>query len=334
MSTTSPATDHALPAVTPGVLALLLGAIAALAGAGPSVDDVGSAGAWIGLWVAGAVLALLGSLRPLLPPVAGPLPGLAWLAAGSLGGALLGRHAVRSFLAAYEDFAADHLVLPGLDQADGLLLLALLIPAGVIGLASRLRSPQPALLLPALLGLAPVVVLAVGAGGRSPRVVEPAAPELAALLVPAALVWAVALPGPAALPLSGRRWLAHKVAPRVLGAAAVLAVPLLLLAARSDLEAGVPTQNAGVRVFGAWGGETAAGIECFGTLVALHVLLVLCARTAARSLPWLRSGVFPLLAAAAALLAAWTPIALLVPATAAAGWLAVALGAESETSRP
>lgn len=343
MSTTSPATDRALPLLTPSVLALLLSAGIFLTLAGRTLSATGSTAGWWAAWISAAVVAFLASFRHALPAVPGRAGGGIWLIAGVLGAALLGRHAVDSLIAAWADFPADESTLPGLDLGDSVLLVALVLPAVAHGMASRLRAPRPALLLPGLIGLIPLLVVLVpflvpgGLGFResSPR------PEWAGAtswLLPAALLWATTLPGPAALPLSSRRPFAHHWAPRLLGAGALAALPwvLLLIVGGANVRRAATVQLTapGRRLWGAWGHETGAGLECAVALFAAYVLIVLCARVAARSLDRLRSGVFVLLAAAAGLVAAWTPLSILITATGIVGWLAVLWGTEPEGAAP
>jgi hypothetical protein len=284
---------------------------------------------------------VLASFRSALPAVPGRGGGVLWLLAGALGGGLLARHALVSLMGAWVDFAADAAMVPGLGQGDLLVLAALVVPSLVLAFASRLRSPRPALLVPALVGLIPLVVVLAPALSRglpthSTRLDLPGG--VAALLAPASLLWATTLPGPAALPLSRRRPLLHHWLPRLLAAAVLVGLPAVLLGlggkslrAPGELVAlAAPAR----RVFGPYGAEVGAGLECLVTLVALHVLLVLCARVAARSLPRLRSGVFPGLAMAAGLVAAWMPPSPLVLGAAVAGWTAVLWGIEPDGVAP
>ena len=341
MSTTSPATDRALPAVTPSVLALLLSAGVFLATAGRTLVAAGSAPGWWAAWIAAAVIALLASFRHALPAGPGPVGGGLWLVAGVCGAALLGRHAVDSLIVAWADFPADESTLPFLDLGDTLLLVALVVPAIVQGMASRLRAQRPALLLPTLFGLIPLLVVMVPFLSPSRLGNAPPSPTwggLDPLLVPLALLWATTLVGPAALPLSSRRAIAHHWAPRLLSSAALAGIPALLLAlggiAGVQRAGGVPLALPGRKLFGTWGFETGAGLEVAVALGAAWALIVLCARVAARSLPRLRSGIFFVLALAAALTAAWTPLPVLLAVSGGVGWLAVLWGTEPEGAGP
>ena len=201
----SPTTDRVLPALTPAVLALLLTSAVVFALAGRTYEIAGGTAAWWGAWIIAAGIALLGSFRSALPAVPVRGVGVIWLMAGALGGALLGRHALLALMAAWADFPADHPGLPGLGQGDLALLAALLLPMLPVALASRLRSPRPALLVPALLGLAPVLVLlvpAVMSGFSLPKTSPEPAGGVPALLVAAGLLWATVLPGSGTLPPS------------------------------------------------------------------------------------------------------------------------------------
>lgn|GEM_PF-1532174 len=333
MATTSPTTDRALPAITPSALALLLSSAVVLAVGGRSMAGASGFAAGWGTWCLAAGIALIASFRSTLPAVPGRGGGVLWIGAGVLGGALLARHALVSLMGAWTDFSVDAGTAPALSQGDSLVLAALLAPSLVIALASRLRSPRPGLLVPALLGLAPLLLLVLPMASRG----VPAAnlrPDVAggfsAITIPAALLWATTLPGPAALPLSTRRPLLHHWLPRLLGVAVLVGLPLLLLTgARPPVEL-VSLEGPGQSLFGRYGGEVGAGMECFVTLVALHVLLVLCARVAARSLPGLRSGIFPALALGTGLSAAWIPAPILLAGAALTGWAAVLWGIEPE----
>ena len=340
VATTSPTTDRVLPALTPSVLTLLLTSAVVLSLAGRTYETAGGAAAWWGAWVVAAGIALLGSFRSALPAVPVRGVGVLWLLAGALGGALLGRHALLALMAAWVDFPADHPGLPGLGQGDLALLVALLLPTVSVALASRLRSPRPALLVPALLRLAPVLVLlvpAVASGFSAPKAPPEPAAGMPALLVMAGLLWATVLPGSGTLPLSTRRPVMHHWMPRLLTVGVLVGLPTLLLAySGEDLRrtGGVPLAQPGRRLFGYWGGEVGAGMECAVLLVAAGVLLVLCARIAARSLPRLRSGIFPALALAAGLCAAWLPPTALLAGAALTGWLAVLWGIEPDGIAP
>lgn len=343
VSTTSPMTDRALPAITPSVLALLLSSGLFLTLSGRSLDMAGGGAAWLAIWCAAAVIAFALSFRHTLPALPGRLGGAAWLLAAATGGALLGRHAVDSLLVAWADFPADEPALPGLDLGDTFLLVALAVPTLVQGLASRLRAPRPALLLPGFLGLGALLVVLVPflvPGGLALRGAPPAPTmdSMGALVVPAALLWVTTLVGPAALPLSSRRAVAHHWAPRLLGALTLAALPAILLAiggakgvrAASQVSLSTPAR----RLFGSYGSEIGAGMECAIVLIAACALIILCARIAARSLPALRSGIFVVVAITSALLAAWLPMHVLILGAATTGWVAVLWGTEPEGAAP
>ncbi len=336
-------TDRALPAITPSVLAMLLSSGVFLTLAARSRSVAGTSEAWLGAWGIAAVVALLSSFRHALPALPGKVGGFTWLLAAATGAALVGRHAVDSLLGAWTDFPADESTLPGLDFGDSVLLVALVVPTLVTGLASKLRAPRPSLLLPGLFGLGVLLVLLVpfltpfGPALRG-EVPSPGVGSTSSFLVAAALLWVTTLPGPAALPLSSRRPLAHHWTPRLLGAATLVAIPALLLtlggASGVKRAAQVQLTSPGARLFGRYGAEVGAGMECAVSLLAAYVLIVLCARVAARSLPGLRSGIFVVVAIAASLIAAWMPIQMLVVVTGVSGWLAVFWGTEPEGAAP
>ncbi|MCO4771451.1 MAG: hypothetical protein KDA24_15570 [Deltaproteobacteria bacterium] len=339
MATTSTA-DHALPALTPSVLALLLSCSVVIGLSGRTFEASGGAGPWWGVWLLAAGAALVASFRSALPAIPGKAVGAIWLLAGALGGAILGRHALLSLMGAWGDLAVDAAALPGLAAGDLLLVAALLLPSFPIALASRLRSPRPALLLLSLVGLVPLLILlgpVLADGVPTPATPPDPSAALSALTVPAALLWITVLPGPASLPLSARRPLLHHWLPRLLTAAVLVGLPAVLLHAsgRALREAGaLPLGEPGRRLFGRWGFEVGAGMECLVAVVAALVVLVLCARIAARSLPRLRSGVFPAMALAAGLCAAWLPPSLLLAGAALTGWIAVLWGVEPDGVTP
>ncbi len=343
VSTTSPMTDQALPAITPSVLAILLAAGVFLTQAWRSLEMAGSAPAWMGIWAAAAVIAFAASFRHALPALPGRLGGVSWLLAGATGGALVGRHALDGLLQAWAQLSADEATLPGLDLGDLVLLVALATPALIHGLASRLRAPRPALLLPGLLALVAMAVVLVPFLAHMAPQRRGSLPSFdldapGVLIVPAVLLWATTLVGPAAMPLSSRRAIAHHWAPRVLGALTLVALPAVLLAVGGPrgLEAGRAVQLSvpGARLFGPYGAEIGAGIECLVALVAAHVLILLCCRIAARSLPGLRSGIFVVVAVAAGLCSAWMSLHLLLVSALATGWVAVLWGTEPEGAAP
>lgn len=318
---------------------MLLSSAVVLSLAGRTFQSAESAAGWWGAWALAAVAAGLASFRSALPAIPGRGVGVLWLLAGAFGGGLLGRHALVAWMGSWTEFSVDAATVPGLSQGDVVLLVALLVPSLFIALASRLRSPRPALLLPALLGLVPLILLlgpVFADGLPTPKSRPSPALGVSAFVVPAALLWATTLPGPAALPLSARRPLMHHWLPRLLSMAVLAGLPgVLLVGSRlSNTAELVALSEPGRRLFGRYGTEVGAGMECFLTLIALHVLLVLCARVAARSLPRLRSGVFPGLAFAAGLLAAWTPPGLLLAGSALAGWTAVLWGVEPDGAPP
>ncbi len=325
--------------MTPAVLAALLSSVVVLSLAGRTFQSAGSAAGWWGAWVLAAGFCGLASFRSALPAVPGRGGGVLWLVAGAFGGGLLGRHALVAWMSSWTEFSVDAATIPGLTLGDMVLLVALLVPSIVIALASRLRSPRPALLLPALFGLVPLVLLAAPEfvdGLPTPKSRPDPRLGVSSLAVVAALLWATTLPGPAALPLSTRRPWMHHWLPRLLSMAVLIGLPGVLLVGSqlSHSTEVVALGDLGRRVFGRYGSEVGAGIECLLTLVALHVLLVLCARVAARSLPRLRSGVFPGLALAAGLLAAWAPPNVLITCSALAGWIAVLWGVEPDGAAP
>jgi hypothetical protein len=328
MATTSSTTDRALPAATPVVLALLFAATIVLATGPASHRDAGPA-AWLGGFVAAAFAGLVAGFRHVLPAAPGKLSGWVWLGAAACGCALIGRHALRAFVAAWPDFPASGGVLPALDLGDLSLLIALSLPALLLGLAGRLRRRRPALLLPASVGLVPLVSILL-----KPRS-GPVAPEWPALLValpPLSLSWALALIGPAALPLSGKRPLLHHYLPPLVGAFMIVGLPMWLLAGSKHSRALSPVLLEPIASRG-WlphPQHVAPALEVLLCLIGALALLVLASRVAARSLAWLRSGVFPVIAVAAGLLSAWCSTDQLTVLAASFGWVAVLLGTEPE----
>jgi len=335
--TTTSATERALPGPTPSALALLLGCGLVLAVAGRAMAGVDGGAAWWGLWVIAGGVSFLGSFRSALPGLSARPVGVLWLAAGALAAGWLARHGLLALMQAWADLPVDAPTVPALTLGDLIVLGALFVPSVVIALASRLRSPRPALLLPALLGVVPVLVALVPLVDRGvvPDVRPAPAPD--ALLAPLALLWITTLPGPGALPLAKSRPLLHHWVPRLVSVATLVGLPMLLLAltGRSlrDLDA-VPLAEAAAHTFRPFGWEVGGGLECAVSLVAAQVLLVLCARVASRSLPFLRSGVFPALALAAGLVAAWVPPDLILLGAAITGWGAVLCGFEPDRNTP
>lgn len=331
--TTTSATERALPGATPSALALLLGCGLVLAVAGRSMESQ-DASAWWGAWVVAAGVSFLASFRSALPGVSARPVGLLWLLAGTFAGGWLARHGLLALMQAWADLPVDAPTVPFLSRGDLLVLGALFLPSVVVALASRLRSPRPALLLPALLGVVPVLVALGPLAGDG--VVPKARPAPGVSLTPLALLWITTLPGPGALPLAKSRALLHHWLPRVVSVLTLAGLPMLLLAltGRSlrDLDA-IPLAEAGARAF-PYGWEIGGGLECAVALVTAQVLLVLCARVASRSLPSLRSGVFPALALAAGLAAAWLPPDALLLGAAVTGWSAVLCGFEPDRNTP
>lgn len=323
-----------MPAATPALLAAGLGLAGSLPLLPRALDAADGAGAYLLVWPLVAVLAVLASQRWRLPSVPGPVPGLAWLLAGTAGAAVLGRRAVDCLLLAAAELPISSGVLPGIDLGDTLLAAAALLMVAPFALRGVLRRPRPGLALVAVAALVVLCTPLVAGAGRARLPGADPAGALALLPVACTLAWCGALLGPCALALRPeRRWL-HRVAPPLVLGVTAACLPALLWTVgggRGLLATdGVAVARAGARAFGHYGARVGAGLEASALLLALLIVLVLATRVAARSLPRLGGWVLPLAALAAAVLQARMSFDQLVLLAALAGWGAVLLGGPNE----
>jgi hypothetical protein len=330
-----------IPAPTPGLLALLLGVAGVLPVAGRAWGPEGGGRSFLLGFGVAAALALLARLRMTLPAIPGPFAGPLWLLAGTVGAALLGRHAVESFAISAAELPLSARVLGDLDLGDAGLLALLVLLSLVPATLGLLRRPRPGLGLLAALVLLPLLVL-LGASSSAPGRILSNDGDLRAALaaagVASTLSWSLVLAGPEALPLDALRPLWHGWLPRLLGPLALLGLPLWLLAvhgsgpllAADEVVLDLPAD----RSFPPWGDRVGAGIEFLISVAAALSVLLLCARVAARRIAPLRGAILPPLAAAAGLLAALVPLPQLLVATAVSGWMAVLCGGEVRPPLP
>jgi hypothetical protein len=327
---TSPPT---MPLPAPSLIAGLLGVGSFLPVAARSLRAADAGGTWLLAWAIALGLALVATVRRRWPSWTHPAAGGSWLLAGVLGAAVLLRHGADSLAVAAAEAPWSAGRALGLDLGAWTLLGAFVLLCLPAALLRVLRAVRPGLLVPSAVGLAfalAPVLAAVGRGGPLPTAGGGDLP--AAILLAATLAWTAALVGPAALPLRAGRSLPDRAAPRLVLAAAHLALPAALLAGAgasawkgSGASALAPL---GARALGRWGTEIAAGLETGASLLGALVLVLLAARVGSRRLPRLRAASVPLMGAAAGLLAGWLSTQALLLAALVGGWLAVALGPE------
>lgn len=321
----------AVSALTPPAVAALLGCAAVLATADRSREALDGYGSWPTLWLLAGVAAGLAALRATLPVVGSRVAGTLWLPATAAGAALLARHGLGAATQAVPDFAESAPLMPGLNQGEGALLALLAALTLPMGLFHRLRSPRPAVLLPALIALVLVAVPLVVGGLGSRPVTWTGAPGGLALSNGLALAWLPALVSPAAMAFPPGRAASRWVGLALVSGAAVAGLGYGLAATGALRGDGAPALlSYDAARLGYWGREIGAGLEAGVALVVASVVILLGVRIAARSFPRMRSGAIPLLALAAALLVAWVPYRLLCLFALGCGWLAVAVGSERD----
>ena len=328
----SSARPPSAPAFAPLALAAALGLAASLPLAPLTWSAAEPAGHLLLVWPAVGLLSLLASQRWRLPSVRGPLPGLAWLAAGAAGSAVLGRRATDALMVCAAELPISSPVALGFDLGDALLVLGLLVVTTPFALRGALRAPRPGLAILAVAAVVAVAVPVLGGGGRTPSLPQLTDPGGAVALLPtaAALAWCGLLVGPGALALDPRRRLLHRLAPPALLAVLAGGSGLLLLQrfGGASLDGDAVLARAGSRAFGAYGDRIGAGLETVALLLLLSVLLVLSVRLASRSLPRLGGWALPLVALAAVVLQSRLAFDVLVPLAAISGWLALLLGGD------